>query len=72
MLQNNSISYSNLLVSQVWNRYTLSDGEQHYSRTHIAASRVSQPVYFGGLSVPDTDSILLIKVLMVEKDVQNT
>ena len=42
-----------LITSQVWNRYTLSDGGQNYSRTHIAATRVSQLVYFGGLSVPD-------------------
>ena len=43
-----------LITSQVWNRYTLSDGGQNYSRTHIAATRVSQPIFFGGLSVPDT------------------
>ena len=43
-----------LITSQVWNRYTLSSGGQNYSRTHIAATRISQPVFFGGLSVPDT------------------
>ena len=43
-----------LITSQVWNRYTVSDGGQNYSRTHIAAKRISQPVYFGGLSVPNT------------------
>ena len=41
---------------------------QHYSKTHIAGSSVSQPVYYGG----HTDLILLINVFMVEKDVQRT